>query len=510
MKRICWLPILVLLAGCGAKESATAEPEAPKEEQAHKDVVLSADAAKIAGIVVEPVREVSLQAELKVPGVVTHTAQGRGVVTPPVEGKVLKLYATVGDTVGQGQPLALIESAGLAEAVSGVTGAQTLRQSAEADLRKAASELQLTRAKLSAAQGVLARQKELAKAGAFSQPSVQQAERERNEAQSEFDSAGKEETVHRAQLERAERLYKLELISRTELEQARLEVEQDAIKQDKAKKQIDLAEKVLEREKQIAAKGILNAREVQAAEAEVRAAGLEVDRGKIGVEAAKSAVVSASRGVQNAKSHYAALGGRGNSVSGSTLTLSSPLAGVVATRKVNVGQALERTTELFEIDNLQSVWVTAQVPERQIAQVRKGATVTLTTTAFKGRVFSGVVQVVGSRLDPHSRTMPVQCLVHNAGGALRPDMFAQVNLGVGNASQALVVAKDAVVTEGDTSFVYVAESEGKYEKRNVQTGRTQGGLVEILGGLKVGERVVAKGAFVVQSQAKKDELKGEE
>jgi len=502
--------VLVGLAGCGSKEAPPTEPAADhaKEEEGHNDVVLTAEAAQIGGIRVEEATERPMQAELKVPGVITHTAQGRAVVTPPVEGKVLRLLVTVGDRIKQGQALAIIESVDLAEAMSQITEADRGRMAAQAEVNEAESELQLAQGKLRTAQGILARQHELAKAGAFSQPSVQQAEKELNEAESELESAQKEETVHRAQLERAERLFKLELISRTELEQARLEVEQDRIRQDKAKRQIELAKKTFDRERQIAERGLLTAKEIQAAEAEARSANLDVQRAKIRLQSAKAALGSAVRGVQNARASYAAIAGRGNSASGSTLTLSAPIGGVIAERKVNTGQAVERTTELFQIDNLESVWVTANVPERQIAQVQLGGTVTVTTSAYTGRVFTGVVQVVGTRLDPHSRTMPVQCLVQNSGGQLRPGMFAQVNLGIGTRTTALAVPKTAILIEGESAFVYVAEAEGKYEKVAVKTGREQGKLMEILSGIDPGTKVVVEGVFVLKSQAQKDELKG--
>ncbi|MEW5884154.1 MAG: efflux RND transporter periplasmic adaptor subunit, partial [Armatimonadota bacterium] len=442
------------------------------------------------------------------PGVVTHTAQGRAVVTPPVEGKVTRLVATIGDRVRQGEPLAIIESADLAEAVSAMTEAQSRRFSSEADLRQAESEFQLSTARLRTAQGVLSRQLELARAGAFSQPSLQEAEKELNEAESELESAQKEEVVHRAQLERAERLFTLDLISRSELEQARLEVEQDRIRQEKAKRQIEIARKAYEREKQIAEQGILTAKEVQAAEAEVRAASLEQQKARIAVEAARAALQGARKGEQSAQATYAALKGSGNRASGRFVTIVAPIDGTVAERKVSVGQAVERSTELFEVDNLQTVWVTASVPERQIAQVSRGAAVTLTTTAYKGRTFRGIVQVLGSRLDPHTGTMPVQCLVLNSEGLLRPDMFAQVIIGVGSTSLALAVPEAALVREGEESFVYIEEAKNIYYRKAVKIGRSQGGMLEVLSGLGEGDRVVTKGAFVLNSEAQKGELKG--
>lgn len=504
--------ILFVSLGCG-KPVTTANKHAHDDHgqtAAHSDVTLTPEQTKIAGIVVEEVRRTAMQAELKAPGVVTQTAQGRAVVTPPVEGKIVRLYATIGDRVRQGQPLALIESGDLAESTASITDAERERSVAEAEVRKAQSELQLSRSKLRTVEGVLVRQQELARTGAFSQPSLQLAETDLNLAESELESAQKEEVVHQAQLERAERLYKLELISRSELEQARLELEQDRIRQTKARRQIEIARKTYDRERQIAEKGILTAREVQAAEAEVRSAQLEVEKARIALDAARAFLDGAKRGEQGARAKYAALKGPDTRASGSRLTVLAPIGGTIAVRRVSVGQAVERSTELFEVDNLETVWVTANVPERQIAQIRKGAAATLTTSAYKDRVFRGVVQVVGTRLEPHTRTMPVQCLVQNEGGLLRPDMFAQVTLAVGARAEVLAVPMSAILKEGDASTVYVEEEAGRYEPKQVRTGRNQGQSVEVLEGLKTGDRIVVKGAFVLKSQTRKDELKGHE
>ncbi|RYE93352.1 MAG: efflux RND transporter periplasmic adaptor subunit [Myxococcales bacterium] len=274
------------------------------------------------------------------------------------------------------------------------------------------------------------------------------AERELNDARAALESAQKEAVVHRAQLERAERLFRQELVSRIDVENARLDVEKDRIAQERAERAIAIARSAFEREREIARRGLSNAREVQAAEADVQAARLEADRARIALRSAQAATAGARAAVENTTAAYAALRGSGNRAEGGRITVAAPIGGRVVHREATVGQAVERTAELFEIDDLRTVFVTAQVPERQIVGLRRGASVAVTTAAYPGRRFLGTVHTIGGRLDPKTRTLPVQCLVPNADGALRPEMFAQVSLGEDVRSTALTVPRSAVFEEG--------------------------------------------------------------
>lgn len=479
-------------------------------EAGHEDIVLTAEAIKTAGIVIAVAKQVPMQAEIKVPGVVASTAKGRALVTPPVDGKVTKLMVTSGDRVRRGQPLAVIESVDLAQAMSAITEAERSVQAAEAEVNRSESEMDLARAKFRSAESNLRRQQDLGKAGAFSQPSVQEAENKLNDAEGDLQSAKEDESVHKARLERAERLFQQELISRSDVEEARLSLTQDQVRRAKAQRALDLALSGLAREKKIAEKGLLTAREVKTAESEVRAAHLELEREKIGVRGAHAALAGARHALRSTRASYSAMKGNGNRPSGSSVTVVAPMDGIVAHLEVSNGQAVERTTELLEIDDLRTVWVTASVTEEQISRVQRGSPVQVRTASYPDRVFPGIVDILGTRLDPKTRSMPVQCVVQNVSGALKPDMFAEVRMSFGSSSPALTVPESAIVRDGDENLIYVAEAGGKFEKRTVELGRTQGKLVEILKGVERNENVVVKGGFILKSQAKKDELKGHE
>jgi len=510
MKKL-WLMAMagLVVGGCG-KQAEPPKEHAHHEEAGHAEgqVELSDDAQKLAGVEVVTARAREVQENLRVPGTVNSTTKGRAVVTPPVAGRVISISVQLGDTVRQGQALAVIESPELAQAWSNIADAQRTRDAASSDLGQAKSEVDLARAKLGAAKVNLARQREFVKAGAFSQAPLQQAQQELNDAQSELLSVQKEQSSHAELVRRLENLYREGIVSKSELEAARLELQQDQIRLDRAKAKIDLAKATYDREKNIATRGLLNAKELQTAEAEVRAGQLELDRAHIRVRAAESALANANRAIGNAQAVYRSNSGNGGGAVG-RVALVAPISGTITQLAVTRGQAVDRTQVLLEVENLQAVWVTANVPEQDAGKVRKGALAWVTAASLPGREFRGVVQVVGSRIDPKTRSIPLQCLIAGANGMLKPDMFTNVRLGIGSSVSALVVPKSAIVLEDKKSFLFVKAGE-HFEKREVTLSVEDGDSVGIASGLKEGESVVVKGAFVLASEQKKDELKGHE
>lgn len=513
--------LATLLIGCGQHsesdghdhkegESHATESKTHEGEGEHKEgeVHLDAEQTKLAGIEAQDVGYRFMQSSIGVPGVVNSTTKGRAVVTPPVAGRVVTISAALGSKVRQGQVLAVIESPELAQTWSGIADAERSRDAAAASLREAKSEVNLSIAKLSAAKTNQTRQRDLAKAGAFSQAPVQQAQSELNDAQSELLSIQKEQASHAEVVRRLENLYRDGIVSKAELDAAKLELQQDQIKLDRAKVRVDSAKATYEREKNIASRGLLNAKELQAADADVKSAQLELDRARIRVRSAEATVESANLAISNARSVYKA-NTAGGSASVGRVNLVAPIAGTITHLDITKGQAVDRTQVLMEIENLSSVWVTANVPEQDAAKVRKGASVSITVSAMKEREFTGVVQIVGDRVDPKTRSIPVQCLVTGSLGELKPDMFATVNLPYGPGTQSLAILQTSLVREGTENFVFV-KSGDHYQKTLVTLGTQSEGFVSIKSGLKEGESVVTKGAFILNSQLKKDELKGHE
>lgn len=503
--------VLSFLAGCSkGPEAVHKEDHAGGEETGHVEgqVKLSEDAQKIAGIETTTVRLEDIQDSLSVPGTVTSTDRGKAVVTPPVAGRVISISVRLGDTVRQGQTLAMIESPELSQAWSSIAEATRVKDAAASDLQQARSEVDLALAKQSAAQANRTRQRELARAGAFSQAPLQQAQSDLNDAQSELLSIQKEQASHAEQQRRLEILYRDGIVSKSELEAARLEHQQDQIRLGRAKAKIENAKATYDRERNIASRGLLNAKELQAAEAEVRASAIEVERARIRVRAAESALSNSQRAIANARAVYRSNSGSGGASVG-RVALVAPISGTITHLDVTKGQAVDRTQVLLEVENLRSVWVSASVPEQDADKVRKGAPVQIVVASLPGSEFSGMVQVVGTRVDPKTRSIPAQCLITGAGGLLKPDMFAKVHIGIGSIRKEIVIPRSAVVTEGKKSFVFVKEGDS-FERHEVELGHRDAERVAVESGLEQGQIVASQGAFVLSSEQKKDELKGHE
>lgn len=196
----------------------------------------------------------------------------------------------------------------------------------------------------------------------------------------------------------------------------------------------------------------------------------------------------------------------------SSIAVVAPIAGTVVERTVTLGQVLEPKDTLFTVMDLTSVWVLVDVYERDIAQVKVGQKVEAKVTAYRDKVFGGVVQNIGAVVDPKTRAVAVRVVLPNPTGELKPGMFASVELEgtSGEARDHIVVPEAAVQRDGDKAIVFVPRSEGLYARRVVRTGRTNDGWTEIEAGLNDGEVVVTKGSFLLKAQLKKGELGGDD
>ncbi len=527
------LALFAALAGCQGGGSAKAEDdhaghdhaaagsddhaghdhgpeEAAHGEEGHEEgvVALTPDQAKTAGIETQMVTSTEIQSSLTTPGTITATSSGKALVTPTVAGRLVTLSVSLGQKVVRGQQLGTIESTELAEAWNRISEAKRQQEAALAQLKDQESQVKLAASKVAASTQTLARQKQLVKAGAFNQAPLQTAQSELNDAQSDLLSAQKEQASHAEELRRTEALYRDGLVSRSEFEAARLEVQQDEIRVNRAKARVDLAQNAYEREKRIAEQGLLNSREVQTAEAELRSAKLELDRSHIALRSSRELLNSSAKAVANASASYRTYSG-GAKASGGKVALTSPMTGVVTHLDVTRGQAVDRTQALFEIEDLTQVWAAAQVPERDASLIAKVARVMVTAQALPGRTFAASVQTLASSIDSKTRTLAVQCLVPNPQGLLKPGMFVSVDFAGRAKTKGISVPAESVIEEGGKSFVFV-QHDKEFHREEVKLGSKNGTQVQILSGLEAGDNLVVKGAFILKSQLKKDELKGHE
>ena len=186
---------------------------------------------------------------------------------------------------------------------------------------------------------------------------------------------------------------------------------------------------------------------------------------------------------------------------GGRITLVSPVTGVVSEIGVREGQSAPMGTQLFRINGTRTVWLEAAIPQMNIAGINPGTPVTATVDAHPGDVFRGRIDALLPQVDPTSRTQRARIVLDNPDGRLAPGMFAQVALQPVAGGEHPLVPTDALVGVGDQTRVIVLATDGAFRPVRVQAGRSGDGMTEILAGLNGGERVVASGQFLIDSEA---------
>jgi Cu(I)/Ag(I) efflux system membrane fusion protein len=184
-----------------------------------------------------------------------------------------------------------------------------------------------------------------------------------------------------------------------------------------------------------------------------------------------------------------------------SLTLYSPITGVVTAKTAVEGIRISPTDTPFEITDLSRVWGIADVYEPEIPQVKVGMPADLALSTFPGRTFHGRVAFIDPQVDPKSRTVKVRVDLANPKGELKPEMYGEMVL-KSQSRTGLTVPIDAVLDSGARKIVFVALGDGRFEPREVQTGANLGESVEIRGGLKAGEAVVTRANFLVDSESR--------
>jgi Cu(I)/Ag(I) efflux system membrane fusion protein len=183
------------------------------------------------------------------------------------------------------------------------------------------------------------------------------------------------------------------------------------------------------------------------------------------------------------------------------MTLRSPVNGVVMTRNVAAGARVMPADTLYELADLSSVWVIADLYESDLSRVVTGSTVQITIESVPGRIWGGRVDFISPTINPATRTATVRIQLDNRDGALKPDMYANVLLD--QVSGPVVAVPDsAVMQTGTRSIAFVARGIGEFDPRQVETGIRAGGWIEIRRGIAAGDTVVADANFLVDSESR--------
>ncbi len=187
-----------------------------------------------------------------------------------------------------------------------------------------------------------------------------------------------------------------------------------------------------------------------------------------------------------------------------TMTILSPVNGTVVQKPAIQGMRIMPGEKLFDIADLSTVWIIADIYENELPLIKAGETARFSLSAFPGKEFSAPLEFVNPTLTGDTRTVKVRLTVPNPGGRLKPQMFTNVEIRAGVGSR-LAVPDDAVLDTGTRQIVYVDKGDGYFEPRQVKLGLRAGGYREVLSGLKKGEVVARAATFLIDSEA---QLKG--
>lgn len=264
---------------------------------------------------------------------------------------------------------------------------------------------------------------------------------EMGEAYSSFLQAASHESVSRSDLERAERLFREQVVPEKEYLRARAELEKASAAS-------------------------------QAAADKLRMMG-----------------VSASRS------------GRAQS----TFPVTAPFHGTVIEKEAVVGELAQPDRPLFTIADLSTVWIEADVHERDLARVTRGSTAEVTVAAYPNDRFRGKVVYVSGAVDRESRTLRARIEVPNPGAKLKPEMFATARLEAEAVGRGITVPAEALVLVEGRKVVFIREN-GGFESREVELGEEVGGRQVVKGGLHDGDEVVVAGAYALKARLQKSKI----
>ncbi len=184
-----------------------------------------------------------------------------------------------------------------------------------------------------------------------------------------------------------------------------------------------------------------------------------------------------------------------------SLTIYAPLSGIVLEKKAVLGMRFMPGEILYQLADLSSVWVLAEVTEQDIASVKTGGVAQVNLTAYPGKTFTGTVDFIYPTLNAATRTVQVRVELANPQLLLKPAMFAEITLLLSDNKKVLAVPISAVIDSGIKQIVLVQLAAGRFEPRTVKLGLHSENYVEVLEGVADGEQVVTAANFLIDAES---------
>src|SRR5262249_40464269 len=227
-------------------------------------------------------------------------------------------------------------------------------------------------------------------------------------------------------------------------------------------------------------------------------------------EAAKDNAQKARAEVDRARLRLKMLHASESDTATQEFVLRSPIAGEVANGTAPPGLEVQGmlssanvVAELFTVGDIDRVWVWGDVYERDLARVRRGQKVTITSVAYPDRRIAGTVDFIGDALDPQTRTAKMRCAVANPDHALKPEMYVTLSIEL-DRREMLALPRTAVLRSGDHQSVYVEDGKTgdgrtRFRERPVELGESDDGWIGVTSGLSAGDRVVVSGSILLSA-----------
>jgi cobalt-zinc-cadmium efflux system membrane fusion protein len=266
---------------------------------------------------------------------------------------------------------------------------------------------------------------------------------------------------------------------------------------DKNRIALDIAQKSAERARRLHAQEALATKELQSAESELARAQEDYRRAESSVSVVRNRLALLGK----SPDEIAKLESSPPDETDRKIVIRAPIGGTIVDRKVGSGQYIKPDSQdpLYLISDLSTVWITADIYETDLQNVHVGAPVDIRLTAYPDRNFPARIFAINPTVDPATRTVKVRCVVSNSNGLLKPEMFARIRVGDAVKRKVATVPSNAILTEGERSYVLVEESTGRFRRREVKSGREVEGNTVVESGLRPNDRVVTSGVLLLNS-----------
>lgn len=192
-----------------------------------------------------------------------------------------------------------------------------------------------------------------------------------------------------------------------------------------------------------------------------------------------------------------------------SLIVRASFTGTIVESNVVQGNYVQPGSNLYKLADLTTLWIIADVYEKDIAYVESDKIAEIQTTAYPDKIFKGNITAIGDILEEKTRTFKVRIEITNPEGKLKPGMFVNILIESESYIEIFAVPISAIQTEGGKEIVFIEKKPNTYIKREVKTGLRSEEFVQILDGINTGEKVVSKGSFILKSELLKKELEEE-